>query len=392
MLLPKKYEAIIIKIKFIMNTETHQLFETFKFKNGIETKNRIAMAPMTTWASNDDYTVADDEIRHYQARSGDVGLVITGCTRVMANGIGFPNEYAAYNDSFLPGLKKLADAAKRGGNPAILQIYHAGNKAVLDLIPDGTPVSSSAVPLVPSAFYAGGTVSHELTHEEILEMIKAFGETTHRAIKAGFDGVELHGAHGFLLQNFFSPHYNQRTDTWGGSAEKRMNFAMEVIEEIQEVIRKYADRPFLVGFRLSPEEPESYRVKDTFPLIDRLIDSGIDYIHVSLFDLLSQKSIDAQQDDAGILKLIIDHVDKRIPVIAAGGIKQGDDAMKAIDMGLSLVAVGHGLIINPDWVKLVSNGRKANESLSMSKADELAVPKKLQEFIKVATGFFQVTD
>lgn len=88
-----------------MNTETKQLFETFTFGNGIKTKNRIVMAPMTTWASNDDFTVADDEIRHYEARSGNVGLVITGCTRVMANGIGFHNEYASYDDTFCRVLK-----------------------------------------------------------------------------------------------------------------------------------------------------------------------------------------------------------------------------------------------------------------------------------------------
>jgi len=375
-----------------MNTETKQLFDTFKFKNGVETKNRIAMAPMTTWASNEDYTVADDEIRHYEARSKDVGLVITGCTRVMANGIGFTNEYASYDDSFLPGLEKLAAAAKMGGAPAILQIYHAGNKAVLDLIPDGVPVSASEVALAPSAFYPGGTVSRELTDEEIMEMIVAFGKTAHRAIKAGFDGVELHGAHGFLLQNFFSPYYNKRTDHWGGSSDKRMNFAVAVINEIQDVIKKYADKPFLLGFRLSPEEPESYRVKDTFPLIDKLIASGIDYLHVSLSDLLSQKPLDDENGDSTILQLVINHVDQRIPVIAAGGIKQATDAMEALNNGLSLIAVGHGLIINPDWVELVSKGEKANEVLSMSKADELAVPKKLQAFIKVATGFFQITE
>lgn len=373
-------------------TNTKQLFQTFTFKNGIETKNRIAMAPMTTWASNDDYTVSDDEIKHYEARSKNVGLVITGCTRVMANGIGFNNEYASYDDSFLPSLKKLANAAKKGGSPAILQIYHAGNKAVLDLIPDGIPVSASPVALAPSMFYAGGTVSHELTHEEILEMIKAFGETTHRAIQAGFDGIELHGAHGFLLQNFFSPYYNLRADYWGGSAEKRMNFAVEVIKEVHDVIKKYADRPFLVGFRISPEEPESYRVKDTFPLIDKLIDSGIDYLHISLADLLSQKSIADEKGDATLLKIILNHVNQRVPVIAAGGIKQFNDAKEALKLGLSLVAVGHGLIINPNWVELASNEEKANEVLSMSKADELAVPKKLQQFIQVATGFFQVTD
>lgn len=373
-------------------TNTKQLLETFTFKNGIETKNSIAMAPMTTWASNDDYTISDDEIKHYEARSGNVGLIITGCTRVMANGIGFNNEYASYDDSFLPGLKKLATAAKKGGAPAILQIYHAGNKAVLDLIPDGIAVSASPIALVPSAFYAGGVASRELSHEEILEMIKAFGETTHRAIKAGFDGIELHGAHGFLLQNFFSPYYNQRTDYWGGTAEKRMNFALEVIKEIQDVIKKYADRPFLVGFRISPEEQESYRTKDTFPLIDKLIESGMDYLHLSLGNVLAQKPMDDENGEVTILNLILNHVQQRVPVIAAGGIKQADDATEALKTGLSLVAVGHGLIINPNWVELAINGEKANEVLSMSKADELAIPKKLQGFIKVATGFFQVTD
>lgn len=373
-------------------TDIKQLFQTFTFKNGVETKNRIAMSPMTTWASNDNYTVSEDEIKHYEARSGNVGLVITGCTRVMANGIGFNNEYASYDDSFLPGLKKLATAAKKGGSPAILQIYHAGNKAVLDLIPDGIPVSASAIALAPSAFYAGGVVSRELTNDEILDMIKAFGETTHRAIKAGFDGIELHGAHGFLLQNFFSPYYNQRTDHWGGSAEKRMNFAVEVLKEIKDVIEKYADSPFLIGFRISPEEPESYGVSDTFPLIDKLIDCGIDYLHVSLADLLSQKPMNDKDGDTTILKLILNHVQYRVPVVAAGGIKQFKDAIAAVDLGLSLVAVGHGLIINPNWVELASNEQKADEVLSMSKADELAIPKKLQNFIQVATGFFQVTD
>ncbi|KUJ52167.1 NADH-dependent flavin oxidoreductase [Chryseobacterium sp. JAH] len=375
-----------------MKTETKQLFENFEFKNGIITKNRIAMAPMTTWASNDDYTISDDEIKHYEARTGNVGLVITGCTRVAANGIGFNNEYASYDDSFLPSLQKLATAAKKGGSPAILQIYHAGNKAVLDLIPDGIPVSASPVALAPSAFYAGGVVSRELTNEEILEMIKAFGETTRRAIMAGFDGIELHGAHGFLLQNFFSPYYNQREDQWGGSAEKRLNFAVEVLKEIKDVIKKYADRPFLIGYRISPEEPESYRVKDTFSLIDKLIESGIDYLHVSLADLLAQKPLDDENGDAVILKMILDHVDYRVPVIAAGGIKQYEDAIEAINLGLSLVAVAHGLIINPNWVELAANEEKADEVLSFSKADQLAIPKKLQAFIHVAKGFFQVTD
>src|SRR5688572_10971584 len=112
-----------------------ELFEPYRFKKGITVKNRVAMAPMTTWASNDDYTISDDEVKHYRLRVHGIGLVITGCSRVTPNGIGFTHEFASYDDSFLPSLKKLASAAKSGGAPAILQIYHAGNKAMPELIP-----------------------------------------------------------------------------------------------------------------------------------------------------------------------------------------------------------------------------------------------------------------
>jgi 2,4-dienoyl-CoA reductase-like NADH-dependent reductase (Old Yellow Enzyme family) len=106
-----------------MTKPNKELFQPYTFKKGIKVNNRIAMAPMTTWASNDDYTISDDEVNHYKARVKGVGLVITGCTRVTANGIGFTHEYASYDDSFLTSLKRLA-AAKSDGAPAILQIYH----------------------------------------------------------------------------------------------------------------------------------------------------------------------------------------------------------------------------------------------------------------------------
>lgn len=375
-----------------MNTANGKLFDPFSFKKGIKTNNRILMAPMTTWASNDDYTISDDEIRHYEARAGEVGMVITGCTRVQPNGIGFTNEYGAYDNSFLPSLTKLAAAAKSGGAPALMQIYHAGNKAIPELVADGTIVSASAIELPASPFSQVGTVTtHELSPEEILEMITAFGETAHRAIKAGFDGVELHGAHGFLLQNFFSPQYNKRTDEWGGSSENRMRFVLEVLKEVQRVATTYADKPFIIGYRISPEEANGYTVADIYPLIDRLIAGGIDYLHISLHDLLHHKPFSEPESEKTIIELILEYVAQRIPVIAAGGILQPTQASKAINMGLSMVAVGHGLIINPDWVSLAAQGEKVNEVLSLSKADELAIPKKLQTGIAHAKGWFQVT-
>lgn len=376
-----------------MNQEHTHLFEPFTFKKGITVSNRAAMAPMTTWASNDDYTISDEEANHYRARVKNMGLVITGCSRVMANGIGFTHEYAAYDDSFLPSLKKLAEAAKSGGAPAIMQIYHAGNKAVAELIPNSDVVSASAIAVDAAPFVASGSTPRPLQHAEILEIIKAFGDATKRAIEAGFDGVELHGAHGFLLQNFFSPYYNHRTDQWGGSAGNRMRFPLEVVKEVQEVISTYATKPFLLGYRISPEEaqPESYKIQDIYPLIDKLIELDVDYLHASLTNVLESKPIGAAANSKTIAALILAHVGGRIPVIAAGQIKQPSDAAKAVETGLAMVAIGQSLIINPDWIAAAAKGEVVPEALSIAKAPTLAIPEKLFTIIEMAKGWFKVT-
>jgi len=375
-----------------MTSPNAKLFNPFTFKNGIVIKNRITMAPMTTWASNDDYTISDEEVKHYHARADGPGLVITGCSRVMANGIGFSHEFASYDDAFLPGLKRLASAAKSGGASAILQIYHAGNKAVSALIPDGDLVSASAIGVEASAFVTNNIIPRALTNKEIIDIVKAFGAATKRAIEAGFDGVELHGAHGFLLQNFFSPIYNQRDDNWGGSPVKRMHFPLAVVNEVKKVIREFAIRPFLLGYRISPEEsePQSYKVGDTYPLIDQLIESGIDYLHISLSNVLEARQIGVAEGKT-LAGHVIDHVNGRIPVMAAGQIKTPDDAVKALDIGLSFTAIGQAFIINPNWVELVANGERVEESLSLSKAPGLAIPAKLLTVINAMKGWFSVS-
>jgi 2,4-dienoyl-CoA reductase-like NADH-dependent reductase (Old Yellow Enzyme family) len=186
--------------------ERTTLLEPFSLGHGFMLRNRIVMAPMTTWAGNDDGTVSAEEEAYYRLRVKDVGLVITGCTHVQENGIGFTGEFAAYDDKFIPSLKRLAAAAKSGGAPAILQIFHAGVKTRPDLVSD--IVAASAVP-GDDGPSAPSVTPRALADEEVEDVVHAFGEATRRAIEAGFDGVELHGAHSFLLQNFLSPHFNR---------------------------------------------------------------------------------------------------------------------------------------------------------------------------------------
>jgi 2,4-dienoyl-CoA reductase-like NADH-dependent reductase (Old Yellow Enzyme family) len=343
---------------------------------------------MTTWSSNDDLTISDDEVKYYKQRVNGVGLVITGCTHVTPNGQGFTNEFAGYNDEFTPSLRKLAEAAKSGGAPAILQIFHAGNKA----LPGLDAVSASA--LQPEVTNLGSTSeTRELSHEEILSIVRAFGDTTRRAIEAGFDGVEIHGAHGFLIQNFWSPATNQRTDQWGGSLENRLRFPLAIIEEIKNVIEKHATKPFILGYRFSPEESskeDGLRMKDTYELINFLVKQDLDYIHASL-DNVSSKPVDSQ-DEKTRIELILEKANGKVPVLAAGSMVTPDDALKAMELGLPLIAIGQALIMNPDWVEKVANGHESeiDSELNVSKLDQLNIPEKLWGIIQAMPGWFNI--
>ncbi|MCA6999231.1 NADH-dependent flavin oxidoreductase [Dickeya solani] len=376
-------------------THSNQLFDGFHFKNGMTLRNRVVMTPMTTWSANPDETISDQEAAYVQARAKDVGMVITGCTHVTPEGIGFTGEFAAYDDRFIPSLRKLAQAAKSGGAPAILQIFHAGSKAVPELVPNGRVVGPSTMEVPAGLFNKGGNTAIALTHDEIENIIKAFGDATRRAIDAGFDGVELHGAHGFLLQDFFSPLANNRDDEWGGSLSNRLRFPLSVVQAASQVIKAHADRPFLLGYRISPEEQADggLRIADTKILIDELIKAGVGYIHASLYDVLNGKPM---VDDGGktTARLLIEHVADRVPVIAAGGLKTPALAQAALDAGLSLTAIGQALVMNPNWVALAKAGREEEivNVLNPASAPDLSIPEKLWAVIRHAKGWFPLVE
>ncbi len=378
-----------------MTQTRSRLFQPLTFKNGLTLRNRAVMAPMTTWSANSDGSVSDQEVAYYRARVNGVGMVITGCTHVTADGIGFTDEFASHDDRFIPSLRRLSEAAKCGGALAILQIFHAGNKALPHLVPNGRVVSSSSLKVPPSPFNSAEVTSQSLSGEEIKEVIRAFGEATRRAIEAGFDGVELHGAHGFLIQNFFSPMFNQRNDEWGGSLENRMRFPLAVVHEAQRVIAEHAKRPFLLGYRISPDEPGegALRISDSYVLIDQLIEVGIDYLHASLFNIPNAKPVDYTGEHT-TAELIVEHVADRIPLIAAGLIRTPEDAEKALETGLELVAIGQGIVINPTWVELTSEGRGTEiaTALDPERVPQLIIPDKLWGVIQVAKGWFPLVE
>ncbi|HBH9501712.1 TPA: NADH-dependent flavin oxidoreductase [Escherichia coli] len=380
-----------------MTNKHPSLFSPFMLTEKIKLRNRIVMAPMTTWSANPDGTISEQELEFYKRRSQNVGLVITGCTYVTPSGIGFTHEFAAYDDRFINSLEKLAAAAKSGGAPAILQIFHAGNKAIPELVPNNDVISASASSVKSGDFMKRVVQSREMTENEIQETIRAFGDVTKRAIKAGFDGVELHGAHGFLLQNFFSPLFNQRNDRWGGDLERRMRFPLAVLQEVKNVVYEYATKPFAIGYRISPEESATggLRIEDTYKLLDRLISSGISYIHTSLVSINDSYPVESPNGPRTI-ELILNHIAGRVPVIAAGKIRTPSQAQEAISTGLPLVAIGKGLVINPEWVTLAESGRghEIQTTLNPQLVPELTIPDKLWDQIQTSkgTGWFPLMD
>ena len=260
-----------------MKMEYEKLFEPYTFKSGVDVKNRIMLAPMTHYSSDDEGNVTDEELAYYAERSAGVGAVITACAYVTADGKGFPGQFSVDDDQFIPSLRRLAETIQAKGSKAILQIYHGGRQSPPELLPDQQPISASSVPSSE-----GAPVPREMTEEDIQRVIKAFGEATRRAIEAGFDGVEIHGANTYLIQQFFSPHSNRRTDKWGGTRGKRMVFPLTIVNEVEKTVEEHAKKPFIIGYRLSPEEGSEpgITLDDTLELADRLANQKLDYLHI----------------------------------------------------------------------------------------------------------------
>lgn len=385
-----------MKEEILLTTRTSKYDKTltpFEFKSGLKLDNRMVMAPMTTWSGNADGTVTDQEMIYYRRRVNGLGMVITGSAPVSANGIGFTDEFAAYDDKFIPSLTRLATAAKSGGAKAILQLLHGGNKTNPNLVDPKNIVSASPV-MTKESTYVPPVLPRALTEEEIQGIVKDYGQATKRAIVAGFDGVELHGAFGFLFQQFLSPHYNKRTDQYGGSLENRMRFPLAVIDEIQSVIAQFAKKPFILGYRITLEEhfDDGLRLADSLPFIDELIKKDVDYVHVTLTNVLTSHPHTGTMTDQTYLEILSKHINHRIPLISAGCIDTPEDGEKALDEGLDLVAMAHALIINPDWAEKVKSGDTSDikKQLHASDVPDLKLPDKLWQFLQDSGEWFNI--
>ncbi|MFC3210053.1 NADH-dependent flavin oxidoreductase [Planomicrobium okeanokoites] len=361
-----------------MKPEFNSLFEEIKLPNGAVLSDRLGVAPMTTYSGNPDGTVSDEELAYYRRRSNIGSLFISACIAVSENGIAFPNQFVAFKDEVLPRLTQMASAMKANGNKAILQIQHGGRQGQPSLIKTNETVAPSAV-----EGPAGRPTPRALTSDEIMDIIRDFGEATRRAIEAGFDGVEIHGANTYLIQQFVSEITNRREDEWGGSLENRLKFPLAVLAEVKRVAEEFADDQFIIGYRLSPEEYSEegigYTIEETKILTDRLIDGGIHYLHVSLMDF--QKLPHNDKAEGSIVEILSEKIAGRVAFVVVGSVKKPVEAVAALEEGADIVVMGRQVLADPEWTEKVKQGKEneINENVPKEMIGKLDIPGPLWE-------------
>jgi 2,4-dienoyl-CoA reductase-like NADH-dependent reductase (Old Yellow Enzyme family) len=322
-----------------------KIFNPYNFaQSGKVSKNRIALAPMTNLQSNDDGTLSDDEYNFLVRRAKeDFGIIITCASHVSADGQGWKGELGIFDDKHLPGLTRLADGIHQCGSLGIVQIFHGGARSPETLT--GKQPWSASAHTIGSA--GKETLIREATEDDIERTIEAFVQAAKRAYKAGFDGVELHGAHGYLLHQFLSTFTNKRTDKWGGDPDNRFRLLLTIFRKIKSEV----DASFMVGVRLSPEDKHGFKGIDfdeALDLAEILSKEGADFIHVSPWDAF-KKPEKYPEGGKTIVEYYRERLPEDVPVLVAGEIWTSSDAEKALELGADIVALGKSAIGNADW-------------------------------------------
>ena len=336
--------------------ELEHILQPLRVKK-MELSNRVVMPPMGTGLANPDYTVSDATIAYITRRArGGAGLVITEIVSVHPHGAGGPGVLGAWDDAFIPGMTRLAKTVHSMGNKVAMQLYHCGRESPYQLA-RGTAVSASAIPSV----VLDGT-PRELTGDEIDDLVASFGAAAARAKRAGFDAVEVHAAHGYLLCQFLSAHSNRRTDTYGGSLKDRARFIIEILREV----RKQVGDDFPISLRISAEEDikDGYTVEDMQTIVPDFVAAGADMIHASFGTAGSPASriIPPVEYEPGFnarlarkIKAVVD-----VPVIAVGRFTSpflADDVIARGDA--DLVSFGRQHLADPDFLINAREGREA---------------------------------
>ncbi len=305
-----------------------------RFRTGHTAKNRVALAPMTNQQSHADGRLSDDEFKWLMARAkGGFGVVFTCASHVAKDGQGWPGELGCFSDAHVAGLKRVADGVRSHGALSILQIFHGGSRA------DATVNEA-----VPWSAVAGEGV-RAATEEDVVRVVAEFADAAGRAKDAGFDGVEVHGAHGYLLTQFLSRE-NTRSDRWGGEA---LENRARLLRETLRAVRARVGAGFVVGVRLSPEDfgnAKGMDLDESLQTARFCVDDGVDFVHVSLWNAHENTKKRPAEHALPSFKALLP---QDVPLLTAGSIWTADDATAVMARGADMIALGRVAILNPGW-------------------------------------------
>ncbi len=319
-----------------------RMLDPLTFSHGPTMKNRFMLAPLTNQQSHEDGRMSEEEFRWLTMRAkGGFGLTMTCAAHVQANGKGFPGQMGIWSDDHLPGLTRLATEIKSHGSIAIAQLHHAGMRSSKEVIGE--------TPVCPSENEKTG--ARGLTHAEVKQLIEDFIAAAVRAEKAGFDGVELHGAHSYILCQFFGAEFNHRDDEYGGSLENRSRILFEIIDGVRDRCRE----DFMLGVRLSPER-FGVKLGEIIEMARRLLTQGkIDFLDMSLWDVF--KEPEEEEYKGRTLMSYFTELERhntRLGVV--GKIRTPQEAEATVAAGADFVILGRAAMLQHDF----PNRYKAN--------------------------------
>lgn len=369
-----------------MKPAYEKLFAPVHLNDSVTLPNRFVMSPMVVNGSTEDGDVTDVDVTYFERRAQTASLLITGAAHVARSGHAFRYGLGVDSDTQIPGLARLARAAKSAGARAILQIFHAGReaKSAQRAYSIAYGPSDDAPDFLPYPVTG-------MTDRHVREVIADFGEATRRAIEAGFDGVEIHGANHYLLQQFFSASSNRRDDHWGGSVEARMNFPLAVLECVKRTARELKP-DFIIGYRLSPEEIHGdtvgYGVDESLQLAERIADQGVDYIHLSQWGprgYASQAKIGSHRGEI-ITDAFSSLCAGRTLVAVASDITSAEKAADAATHA-DLVALASAALCYPDFVQAIAAGREDEITMDVrGRVADLVLPQSFGNMATVLRG------
>ena len=329
--------------------------------NRLELKNRFIMAAAGNALADDEGFVADRAIDYFVERAkGGVGLVIVKFTSVIANARGSKNHMAAFDDKFIPRLRDLSSAVQKHGARVALQLGHHGNDLSLPRRQSGfAPGEQPIVAPSPVPYVATGVIPEALSRDAIAELVEAFAQASWRAKEAGFDAVEFHGAHGYLISQFLSPYYNRRSDEYGGSSEKRARFGAEVLSAARKKVGPHF--PLIMRMDGWDGYEGGFVLDEAVKVAPIFVQAGADALHVSAGarEAVHWQFLSYLQESAGLVHLA-EAVKKvvSVPVITVGKLGDPVVAENVLKQGKAdFIALARPLLADPYLVQKAQEGR-----------------------------------